>query len=221
MAQRPVKERLIEAAFTLFEARGYEHTTVDDIADQAGVSRATFFRTFRSKEDVIFPDHDVVLGAVEARLAGATQQTTWVAVAEAVRLVLLHYVGEGDLARSRFRLTRSVSALRDKEIASTYQYQRVFRRFIHRWLGGGQDTALRAELMAAAVVTAHNHVLRNWLRGLTQQPEADFDTAMARTLDLFTERDPASGTTSVIVVQTTKDLDAVLPRLRTVLDDPT
>jgi AcrR family transcriptional regulator len=220
MADRPVKERLIASAFALFEERGYERTTVDDIAERAAVGRATFFRTFRSKEDVIFPDHEAMLRTVDARLAGGTSKTALVAVSEAVRLVLLHYLGEGDLARSRYRLTRSVPALRIREIASTHSYQQVFRAFIHEWLGGGPDTALKAELMAAAVVTTHNHVLRRWLRGLTQQPEAEFDTAMAQVLDLFTERDPADATTSVVVLRTTQDLDALLPKLRTALGDP-
>lgn len=219
MTERPVRERLIEAAFALFEDSGYERTTVDDIAERAGVSRATFFRTFRSKEDVIFPDHEAVLRAVAARLDGGTRQTALVAVSEAVRLVLRHYVHEGDLALSRYRLTRSVPALREKEIASTHQYEKMFYAFLHRWLGNGPETALKAELMAAAVVTAHNHVLRRWLRGQTTEPEADFDAAMARTLALFTERDPTAGKTSVVVLQTTKDLDAVLPQLRTLLAD--
>lgn len=221
MAERPVKQRLTEAAFALFEQHGYEQTTVDDIAEHAGVSRATFFRTFRSKEDVIFPDHDAMLGTVEARLVGSTQQTALVAVTEAVRLVLLHYLGEGDLARSRYRLTRSVPALRDREIASTHQYQKAFHAFIHRWLGNGPDTALKAELMAAAVVAAHNHVLRMWLRGLTHEPEAEFDAAMARTLELFTERGPAAEQATVVVLHTTKDIDSVLPQLRTLLGDTT
>ena len=220
MPERPVKQRLIEAAFALFEDRGYERTTVDDIAERAGVSRATFFRTFRSKEDAIFPDHDAMLADVEARLAGATQQTALIAVAEAVRLVLLHYVEEGALARSRYRLTRSVPALRDREIASTHQYQRLFHTFIHHWLGNSPETALKAELMAAAVVAAHNHVLRRWLRGQSHQPDADFDAAMARTLDLFAEREPMPGKSSVLVLHTTRDLDDVLPRLRLLLDEP-
>jgi AcrR family transcriptional regulator len=37
----------------MFDARGYETTTVDDIARGAGVSRRTFFRYFSSKEDVV------------------------------------------------------------------------------------------------------------------------------------------------------------------------
>lgn len=220
MPEHTAKGRLRAAAFALFEERGYERTTIDDIAERAGVGRTTFFRTFRSKEDVIFPDHEVLLAAVRARLAGSTRQTALVAVCEAARLVLRHYLDEGELALARYRLTRSVPALRDRESVGTLQYQRVFREFVHAWMGGGQDTALRAELMAAAVVTAHNHVLRRWLRGLTEQPEAEFDAAMARTVALFTEPAEEDGTGSIVVFRTTRNLDAVLPALRGILGEP-
>jgi AcrR family transcriptional regulator len=49
------RRRLVEAAFALFEAHGYDQVTVDQIAEAAGVSRRTFFRHFPSKEKVIFP----------------------------------------------------------------------------------------------------------------------------------------------------------------------
>ncbi|HWC81376.1 MAG TPA: helix-turn-helix domain-containing protein [Pseudonocardiaceae bacterium] len=220
MAQRPARERLIEAAFALFEERGYEQTTVDDIAERAGVGRTTFFRAFRSKEEVIFPDHDAVMQAVSARLAGSTQQTALLAVTDAVRLVLRHYLSEGELALARYRLTRSVTALRDREIASTQQYHRAFYNFIHDWLGGGSDTALKAELMAAAVVTAHNHVLRRWLRRQTDRPEAEFDAAMSWTVNLFNEREPDRDEAALVVFRTTKDLDTVIPALRGLLGNP-
>lgn len=219
MPAKPAKDRLIAAAFELFEERGYDQTTVDDITERAGVGRTTFFRTFRSKEDVIFPDHEVLLSAISARLDGSTEQTALVAVTEAARLVLRRYVAEGELALARYRLTRSVTALRDREIAGTQQYQHLFRRFLHRWMGGGQDAALRAELMANAVVTAHNHVLRRWLRGQTREPEAEFDAAMADTVGLFTAPAARSGEHSVVVFQTTKDLDSVLPGLRRLLGE--
>jgi AcrR family transcriptional regulator len=216
MAQKRSRERLIEAAFALFEERGYEQTTVDDIAERAGVGRTTFFRMFGTKEEVIFPDHDAMLRAIAERLAGASQQTALVAVSEAIRLVLRHYVAEGDLALSRYRLTRTVPALRDRENAGVRQYHNVLYRFLHDWLGGDPDTALRAELMAAAVVTTHNHVLRRWLRGETDRPEAEFDAAMSWVIGLFAE---PSGDTAVVVLHTTKPLDAILPALRGVLDE--
>ncbi|WP_254897315.1 hypothetical protein [Amycolatopsis sp. Hca4] len=117
---------------------------------------------------------------------------------------------------TRYRLTRSVPALRDREIAGVQQYQRLFRRFLHGWMGGGADTALRAELMAGAVVSAHNHVLRRWLRGRSDDPEAEFDAAMTETVDLFNRSREDAGA-SIVVVRTSKDLDTVLPELHRLL----
>ena len=220
MATLSVKERLTAAAYELFDERGYEHSTVDDIAERAGVGRTTFFRAFPSKDDVILPDHRAVLDEVKARLATSTHETALVAVSEAARLALLHYIHEGDLARNRYRLTSSIPALRHREVASMEQYQRVFREFLHAWMGGGSDSGLRAELMATSVVRAHNYVLRRWLRGLTQQPEAEFDAAMAEVISLFAEAsaDRSGGReASLVIVRTTRELDQVIPALRKIL----
>ena len=136
VTKRPINERLVDAAFDLFAERGYEHTTVDDIAERAGVGRTTFFRYYRSKEDVIFPEHDRLIAAVQQRLDTSSESTAIVAVTDAVRLVLLRYLDEGERARLRYSLTSRVATLRDREIASAARYQRLFREFIARWMGG-------------------------------------------------------------------------------------
>ncbi len=56
--------------------KGYEATTVDEIAARAGVARRTFFRHFRSKEEAIFPDHDDTLIRAEAVLNAAPAYDT-------------------------------------------------------------------------------------------------------------------------------------------------
>ena len=104
----------MDAAFALFDERGYEETTVDDIAERAGVSRSTFFRLYRSKEDVIFPDHERLMDTIKQRLAISSGATAIVAVSDAVQLVLLRYVEEGERARQRYALTSRVPALRDR-----------------------------------------------------------------------------------------------------------
>ncbi|MDI5972571.1 TetR/AcrR family transcriptional regulator [Streptomyces sp. SL13] len=222
MTKQTARERLARAAFELFDERGYEQTTVDDIADRAGVGRTTFFRHYRSKEEVIFPDHDRLLARIDGRLTTSSSGTALVAVSDAVRLVLLHYLEEGDLARRRYALTSKVPALRDREIASVARYQRLFREFIASWMGDSGASSLRAELMSAAVVAAHNHVLRRWLRGDSADPVAEVDAAMRDVIGLFPVADPADSPaapgTTVVAFSTGKGLDALLPELRRLLE---
>jgi AcrR family transcriptional regulator len=226
MVKPPIRERLTAAALELFDERGYEQTTVDDIASRAGVGRTTFFRAFGSKEDAVFPHHEQVLLAVRDRLDAATPETATVAVAEAARLVLRHYLDEGDVARTRYRLTSAVPALRAREITSMQQYQRLFRGYVVRWQGDRPDAELRAELMANLVVTAHNYVLRRWLRGLTTDAEAEFDAAMALVTGLFGRGGGPGGgagdageAPSIVVFRTDRELAAILPTLRLLLGE--
>jgi AcrR family transcriptional regulator len=223
MSTPSARERLAEAAFALFDERGYEQTTVDDITERAGLGRTTFFRHYRSKEDVIFPDHDRLLEQVAERLHTSSHATALAAVSDAVRLVLLHYVKEGDLARRRYALTSRVTALRDREIASVARYQRLFREFIAGWMAGSAEPdPLRAELMAAAVVAAHNHVLRRWLRGESPEPAREVDGALRLVIRLFTaSAGQADGNgTTIVAFRTGEDIDALIPALRQLAGEP-
>lgn len=209
------RDRLVRAAFELFAAQGFEQTTVDEIAARAGVGRTTFFRLFPAKESVIFPDHDTVLAAVAARLAAGERSTATVALVEAARLVLRHYLAEGDLARERYELTRTVSALRDAEIAGQRRYQRLFREHLLGWLDG-PGAPLRAEVLANAVVTAHNHVLRDWLRGESTDPETALSAAIGDFVPrLWDETD--QGGSQIVVLRTGRDVEELVPELRRLL----
>lgn len=48
-----VRERLYSAAVELFMEKGYEHTSINEIAERADVARGTFFNYFQRKEDII------------------------------------------------------------------------------------------------------------------------------------------------------------------------
>jgi AcrR family transcriptional regulator len=52
------REAIVRAAFDLFEERGFEGTTVADIAEAAEIAPRTFFSYFPSKDDVVFHDFE-------------------------------------------------------------------------------------------------------------------------------------------------------------------
>jgi AcrR family transcriptional regulator len=211
----PTRDRLVAAAFELFESQGYDATTVDDIATRAGTGRSTFFRHFRGKEDVVLPDHEALLGRVADRLATASRSGGETALRESAGMVLAQYLAEGATARARHRLASSVPAIRDREIASVQRYVRLFSQHIHDWLSAEPDGALRAELVASSVVIAHNHVLRRWLRGDTDAPEELLDHALGLALGLLHGATPEQPT--IVITNGVSDVEAVVRQVRDAL----
>lgn len=195
-----IRRDLVVAAVALFTERGYDETTIDDIATAAGVGRRTFFRYFRSKEDAISPDHEAALARVTEVFATAhPDEPTATLVLRAGETVLELYTEDPQLSVRRFALTHRVPVLRDRESASVDHYRRLFTRHLRERLsrdaappgaeavgdaghldgadhvgGRDRDADLRAAVIGASVVAAHNVALREWLaagapvRGITE-----------------------------------------------------
>lgn len=70
------RERLETAALALFGEHGYEETTVAQIADRAGLNRATFFRHFADKREVLFGGEDVLAGLFADGIRAASPEAT-------------------------------------------------------------------------------------------------------------------------------------------------
>ncbi|WP_123527200.1 TetR family transcriptional regulator [Streptomyces sp. 840.1] len=211
----PMRDVLAEAAFGLFMERGFERTTVDDIVARAGVGRRSFFRYFPSKEDAVFPDHERCLADMTAFLEAADGGGDPVdTVCDAARLVLRMYAVNPEFSVQRYRLTREVPGLRTYELSVVRRYERTLAGYLERRGAGTRDAALRAEVIAASVVAAHNNGLRSWLRS---GGEGDAGAEVDRALELVRTvwgraAEPsaappaaASGEDEVIVVVATKN----------------
>lgn len=76
---------IADAALAMFAERGFEATTVAEIAREAGVSPATVARYFPSKESLLFPERDVNTASIRAAiLARPAQESPYLAVTNAL-----------------------------------------------------------------------------------------------------------------------------------------
>lgn len=224
----PMREALAEAAFQLFLERGFEETTVDDIVARAGVGRRSFFRYFPSKEDAVFPDHERCLADMTALLDAAEGGDPVEVVCEGAKLVLKLYAANPEFSLQRYHLTREVPGLRTYELSVVRRYERTLAGYLRGRYRSTPDGALRAEVIAAAVVAAHNNGLRSWLRsGGKGDPGAAVDHALGLVRGVWGDANGGAGRRSgadveedVVVVVTSKGAPMwrVIQKIESALD---
>lgn len=145
------------AAMRLFEAQGFQATTVQQIAEAATVSERTFFRYFESKEDLLLTDLVTLLGEAASGLAlRPLDEAPLEAIHQAVRSVAL--AGEGGLVSFALGMgwhsppspTRLVRVFMEWE-------DRLGRILVGRFVAQGADPS-SAEVLLRAAVTARTAV---------------------------------------------------------------
>ncbi|MGW0044111.1 TetR family transcriptional regulator [Rhodococcus sp. NPDC003348] len=168
--------QVVSEALRLFSEQGYEATSVDEIADAAGISRRTFFRQFRSKEDVVFADHEILL-AQASRFLAEDHADPWDAVCDAAVIVFERFSHWDDVAARRYAVVHEVPALRDREIVTGYRYERLFVEYLRRALPDADDLA-RVQF-AASVTATHNYLLRRMVRDGAETTSPELRAALA------------------------------------------
>ena len=109
--------RLARAALALFLERGFERTTVAEIAQRAGLTESTFYRTFADKREVLFSGFDP---AQDLLVKSITDAAPSVPPAEAV-LTALHewctaFESDPEPARQRTAIVSSNADLRERDL---------------------------------------------------------------------------------------------------------
>lgn len=154
---------LAEAAFALFSEYGFEATTVDEIADAAGVSRRTFFRYFPTKEAVVFPFYEERLTAFRAFLdqgSGPAADRVIEACLKSAAMLMEHR----DEQLLQHRLIQGSPSL----VALEHEVDGRWEAAIAEVLAEDARTAAerrRAEVWAAAIMGAVRATLRTWFAG--------------------------------------------------------
>lgn len=163
-ARDAVRAEIAETAFQLFTQRGFDQTTVDDIAAAAGLSRRSFFRYFASKEDAVLGMLHAVGDAIAAELAARPAgEPPWTSLRRALDVLVTTYLGDPKVALARFRLIHHTPALRTTLLDKQDRWQRSLAQVLAARLGADPAHDLRPQLLAATALAALDVASRRWL----------------------------------------------------------
>jgi AcrR family transcriptional regulator len=168
--KQQTKQALERAAFDLFAQQGYVETTVEDIAAAAQVSRASFFRYFGSKEDVLAADDDL---RREQFMAALTGQPPEAPVRTALKTAVTEYlagVHADDRSYTYTKVIRGSRVLLGRACEIRIRWQRELETELRTRLDGVSNADIVAAMLANFVLA----VLETSLRLAALDPNRDF-----------------------------------------------
>jgi AcrR family transcriptional regulator len=158
------RQALEQAALRLFAERGYEQTTVEEIAEAADVAVRTFFRYFSSKQDVLFGD--VVkdrVSRLRTELAVRPRQESPIKSITTV-MDLLDVAGEDEEEQilARFDLLRQQPSLRTRYLDLINAMRLVVVEFVADRTGADPRHDMYPHLLAGAAAASWDTSLTLW-----------------------------------------------------------
>jgi AcrR family transcriptional regulator len=189
--QRRTRDTIIESALTLFEERGFDGVTVNEIAEHAEVGRTTFFRYFADKQEVLFAEDDELLATITEAVGAAAGKVAPIGdnLRDAIGVTRagLLAVAEVIVDRKarwlplRERLMRENPALDARNLLKERRYLQASRDLLVQHGATNETATLSAGIAAACYLTAQatsaNHPARL---------PANLDAAFARVATLTT-----------------------------------
>ena len=160
------RHALETAALELFAEKGFDGTTVDEIAEACDVSPRTFFRYYATKEEVLFADGDQRLEALLAELAGRPADELPIRAVQAAFLATTdEYAQNRERLLLRSRAYDSSSGLRSHKFERLQSWEEAVTAALMERdrLAGGTTPDLLLRLVAGAAMACLHAALHQWL----------------------------------------------------------
>ena len=161
------RARLVQAALDLFEERGYDETTVAEIAERAGLTKRTFFRYFIDKREVLFwgadADGDVFTRAI---LSAPHSAPALDAVALGFDAFARMLEGQGEVALRRIRIVRASPELSERQLIKFSSMSSAASLALR---SRGVNGAV-ADLAAETAMTVFRVATSRWLEKTSRKP---------------------------------------------------
>jgi AcrR family transcriptional regulator len=169
--RQQTRERLTRVAMALFLERGFEATTLDDIAAAADISRRSFFHYFASKEDVVFAWQEESTAALIAAVATRPASESMLTAAENAIAAMARQLEPGE-AIAMARLKRENPALQARDQVKYEKLERALAEALGK-RAGHKTEKLQARLVAMITIGAMRIGAEFWADdGGCEKPEA-------------------------------------------------
>lgn len=168
--QPDARGRLQEAAFALYAERGYEATTIADIAERAGLTKRTFFRHFADKREALFSGSEDLVALFASAVADAPAPAGPLdAVAAGLDAAAAFFDGRREHAARRQALVTSTPELLERELIKLAALAGAVADAL-RGRGVGDPAAL---LAAETGVTVFSVGFARWVAPGDEEPLRD------------------------------------------------
>jgi len=175
--QPDARGRLAQAAFALYSERGFEQTTVAEIAERAGLTERTFFRHFDDKREVLFAGADALKELLVSTVANAPDSAAPIdAVAAALEAAGAFLQEGGELARQRQAIIAASVELQERELIKLASLASALADALRE--RGVEDPA--ASLTAEAGIAVFRIAFERWVEETDRQ---DLPRLMRKSLD--------------------------------------
>lgn len=175
---------LAAAAQRLFLAKGFDETSVEEIASAVGVSRRTFFRYFPTKADVLWVESPTELASLRDAVAAADPATPYEKVlATAIVDALRYPPDQREWEFQRAQLVLTVPSVQGNASIRFDEWRGAAAEFVARRTGGRADDLFPIAVgnaVIAAMVTAHHY----WIT----HPESELEDALTASFALLLPR---------------------------------
>ena len=180
--KKETREQLIEVATKLFQEKGFEQTTVDDIVAVAGVSQRTFFRYFASKMDIAFPYHEQRLNRFgEFMEKEFTAANPFVGPSRAVGAFAKEYALDKEQLQQEWRLVDSSPGLSARDRDLDFNFEILLAKTLVR--GGFGDR--EAAILAGAIFGSMRAAIHLWLLNGCEDDITEMGAPTLRMLDFM------------------------------------
>lgn len=163
--------RLEQAAFELYRQRGFDNTTVAEIAQRAGLTERTFFRHFADKREVLFAGANNLQDLLVTAVADAPDSLGPIeAVAVGLEAVGVQFEERREGARQRQAIIAAHAELRERELIKLASLSAALRDTLRRRGVGEPDASLAAEVGIAIFRIAFDR----WIGDVNQPDFSQF-----------------------------------------------